>query len=157
MKKGKTFLIVFLALTLAGTQAYAQEKAINQLLDEWHLAAAQADSLAYFSRMADPSVFIGTDSSEVWDKNQFIGFAAPFFAKGKAWDFKATSRHIYIAEPGKKMAWFDEMLDTWMGPCRGSGVVVKEKGKWLVKHYVLSLTIPNDQIRPVMKAAGYEK
>jgi hypothetical protein len=27
--------------------------------------------------------------------------------------------------------------------CRGSGVVVKIDGKWKIKHYVLSMTIPN--------------
>jgi hypothetical protein len=27
--------------------------------------------------------------------------------------------------------------------CRGSGVLVKIDGKWKIKHYVLSMTIPN--------------
>ena len=144
-------LLIFTCFTLP--KLSAQEAAISQLLDQWHLAATNADSMAYFSRMADPSMFIGTDSTEVWDKPTFISYAGPFFAKGKAWDFKLTSRHIYYDKKHKNIAWFDEMLDTWMGPCRGSGVVVKQKGKWLVKHYVLSVTVPNDNIQEVIKAA----
>jgi hypothetical protein len=34
--------------------------------------------------------------------------------------------------------------------CRGSGVLVKIDGKWKIKHYVLSMTIPNKK-RAVIK------
>jgi hypothetical protein len=46
----------------------------------------------------------------------------------------------------KNLAWFDEKLDTWMGICRGSGVVARTKEGWKIKHYVLSVTVPNDKI-----------
>ena len=144
--------IIFVGSFLIINFAHGQKAEVSMLLDDWHLAAANADSLAYFSRITDPSVFVGTDSSEVWDKVQFFNFSAPYFAKGKAWNFKATSRNIYTDKKHKNIAWFDEMLDTWMGPCRGSGVVVKQKGKWLIKHYVLSVTVPNDRIQEVIKA-----
>jgi hypothetical protein len=39
-----------------------------------------------------------------------------------------------------KTAWFDELLNTQMKICRGSGVLVKIDGKWKIKHYVLSMT-----------------
>ena len=45
------------------------------------------------------------------------------------------------------MAWFDELLDTWMQLCRGSGVAVKTPDGWKIAHYVLSLTMPNDTIQ----------
>ena len=36
--------------------------------------------------------------------------------------------------------------------CRGSGVLVDEgNGKWKIKHYVLSMTIPNDNTDEVVK------
>jgi len=35
--------------------------------------------------------------------------------------------------------------------CRGSGVLVLLKGKWKIKHYVLSMTIPNDNSDAVIK------
>jgi hypothetical protein len=41
----------------------------------------------------------------------------------KAWSF-ALERHIYFDKTGKT-AWFDELLNTQMKICRGSGVLVK--------------------------------
>ena len=41
------------------------------LLDQWHAAAAWADSTAYFDALSDDAIFIGTDSSEVWNKPSF--------------------------------------------------------------------------------------
>jgi len=116
-----------------------EKNAINKLIDEWHLAATDADSTLYFDMMTDNSIFIGTDKTEVWTKNQFLSFAAPYFAKGKAWDFKKVNRNVYSSD-FNEIAWFDELIDTWMGPCRGSGVVVKINGKWYIQHYVLSVT-----------------
>lgn len=131
-----------------------EQNAINVMIDDWHLAATHADSAAYFDLMTDNSIFIGTDKTEVWTKNEFLKFASPYFAKGKAWDFKKVSRNIY-SNDFKELAWFDELIDTWMGPCRGSGVVVKIDGQWYVQHYVLSVTVPNDDVQEFLKI--YEK
>ena len=35
--------------------------------------------------------------------------------------------------------------------CRGSGVLVQEKGQWKIKHYVLSMTVPNENTNDVVK------
>ena len=35
--------------------------------------------------------------------------------------------------------------------CRGSGVLEKIKGKWKIKQYVLSMTVPNDVSGEVIK------
>ena len=42
---------------------------------------------------------------------------ALFLNREKVWDFK-PERHIQVDEAGN-LAWFDELLDTWMGTCRG--------------------------------------
>ena len=39
-----------------------------------------------------------------------------------------------------------------MGTCRGSGVLEKTNDSWKIKHYVLSVTIPNDDIQKVIDA-----
>jgi len=36
-----------------------------------------------------------------------------------------------------------------MGICRGSGVLKKVDNTWKIEHYVLSLTIPNENIQEV--------
>jgi hypothetical protein len=38
-----------------------------------------------------------------------------------------------------------------MKGCRGSGVLVKSDGKWQIKHYVLSMTVPNDNTNAVIQ------
>ena len=99
--------------------------------------------------MAAESVFIGTDATENWNKKDFQTYAKPHFDKGKAWSFKAIERNIYFS-PDYKTAWFDELLETQMKICRGSGVLIIENGKWKIKHYVLSMTIPNQISKDVI-------
>ena len=35
--------------------------------------------------------------------------------------------------------------------CRGSGVLVQENQQWKIKHYVLSMTVPNEKTDEVVK------
>ncbi|MBN2236364.1 MAG: nuclear transport factor 2 family protein, partial [Bacteroidales bacterium] len=67
--------------------------------------------------------------------------------RGNAWNFKKKSRNVFLGDYGH-YAWFDETLDTWMGLCRGTGVMEKNtKGQWLIKHYSLTVLVPNDKIK----------
>jgi hypothetical protein len=100
--------------------------------------------------MTEDAVFIGTDATENWNRKDFENFAKPFFEKGKAWSFTSLERHIYF-DSTHKIAWFDELLDTQMKICRGSGVLVKVGNQWKIQHYVLSMTIPNDTSKEVIK------
>jgi hypothetical protein len=147
----KVFLIILFAVF--STSINAQDKAkeqINTTLDTWHKAATEANFVNYFDALTDDSIFIGTDATENWTKPAFQAFAKPYFDKGKAWSFTSLERHIYFSTD-KKMAWFDELLNTQMKICRGSGVLVLIDGKWKIKHYVLSMTIPNDNVDEVVK------
>jgi len=129
----------------------ANEKAIiNQTLENWHQNAAKSKYKEYFEAMDNRFVFMGTDASEHWNKKAFEKFSKPFFDRGKAWNFKPLKRNIYI-DDDLKTAWFDEILDTWMGVCRGSGVLVKKENTWKITQYVLSLTVPNNNIDEVIK------
>lgn len=127
-----------------------EKEQINTVLDTWHLNAAEANFEAYFNAMTNEGVFVGTDAAEVWKIQQFKDFSKPFFDRGKAWSFTAVDRNVYVNTDGK-IAWFDELLDTWMGVCRGSGVLKKNEGVWKIEHYVLSVTVPNDNIQDVVK------
>lgn len=120
-----------------------KKQEISAFLDSWHNAAAEADFKDYFGKMTDDAIYIGTDASENWSLEEFKAFAKPYFARGTAWDFDAVERNIYLSDSGK-MSWFDELLESHMGLIRGSGVLVKENGKWKIRHYVLSFTVPND-------------
>lgn len=150
----KIIFIIILALTVT---AYGQKKSadvekekITKMLDNWHAAAAKADYKNYFDQLTENSIFIGTDATENWNKKEFEAFSKPYFDRGTAWNFKALERNIYLSDD-KKIAWFDELLDTQMKICRGSGVLVKVNGEWKIRHYVLSTTVPNDVIDDVVK------
>jgi len=134
--------------TVSGNKK-ADSTAVSAMLDSFHRAAAVADFDVYFSFFANDAVFAGTDATERWDKKSFMDWAKPFFDRKKAWDFTAVKRHIYFSE-NMETGWFDELLQTQMKICRGSGVVVKENNRWLIKQYILSMTIPNRNTREVV-------
>ena len=127
-----------------GSQTVSK-KEINKVLEEWHSAAAQANFEEYFGLMSGDGIFIGTDATENWENKEFREFAKPYFDKGKAWNFTTLERNIYVSENGET-AWFDELLNTQMGICRGSGVLEKTQNAWKIKHYVLSIAIPNENV-----------
>ena len=147
-------LLIFFILVAAIPAAVAQssedtsKQRISELLNEWHDAAARANFHEYFSKMAEESIFIGTDPTENWAKPDFMEWSKPYFDEGKAWSFSTLERNIFLAEDCR-IAWFDELLDTQMGICRGSGVVAFENGEWKIKHYVLSIEIPNEHVDEV--------
>ncbi|MCG1035404.1 nuclear transport factor 2 family protein [Polaribacter sargassicola] len=148
------FLILFLGFSQHKEKAETQhsiKKQVNIILDNWHKAAAEANFENYFNLMDSVSVFIGTDASENWNKKEFKAYSKPYFDKGKAWSFKALERNIYT-NTDLNFVWFDELLDTQMGTCRGSGVLVKKDNTWKIKHYVLSIAIPNADISKVIEA-----
>ncbi len=148
MKKTTIFFAIILLVlsftTISGQAKSEKEKAeIGVMLDGFNVAAAKADYKTYFGFFADESTFIGTDATEVWDKKAFMVWAKPYFDQKKTWNFTSLKRNIHFSKDGK-IAWFDELLDTQMKICRGSGVLEKISGKWKVKQYVLSMTVPNE-------------
>lgn len=155
MKK-LSFLSLIIVISLSVSSLNAQVKKteqnmqaaknkIGKSLDKWHKAAADANFEDYFGLMTDDAIFIGTDATENWTLPEFKKFSKPYFDAGKAWSFNAIERNIYLKED-IRTAWFDELLDTHMGICRGSGVAKKENGKWKIQHYVLSIAIPNENV-----------
>ena len=147
----RTYRNIYLGMALAtaaGSTCVGQQQlsVIHKLIDDWHGAAANADAVAFFDFIAEDGVYIGTDKHERWTKTEFITFAKPYFDKGKAWNFVARDRDLHVTSDGKN-AWFSELLTTWMGVCRGSGVLAMEDNRWRLKQYHLSVTVPNDLIR----------
>ena len=152
----KNTMVLFLSLFLFASfttnipEQNKEKEKIDWMLNAWHKAAADAKYDAYFEMMTPDAIFIGTDATENWNKTDFKVWAKPFFDSGKTWDFTALERHIYFDETGK-IAWFDELLNTQMKICRGSGVLIKIGSEWKIKQYVLSMTVPNDEVDAVTK------
>lgn len=144
----KNLLSILFVLSSFASQA--QEVEINTMLDNWHKAAAEADFDGYFGPIHEDGRYLGTDATERWTKADFIGFAQPYFDKGKAWNFTATVRKVILAKEGN-YAWFDEVLETWMGPCRGTGILMKTDDGWKIMQYNLAVLVANDDIQSYLK------
>lgn len=144
MKTNSLGLLLLLAASIVSAQNTHPE--INTFIDNWHAAASNANAPVFFDSMADHCVYIGTDASERWTKSEFVSFAKPYFDKGKAWDFKPYERDLHVTSDGK-VAWFSELLTTWMGVCRGSGILIRTEQGWKLEQYHLSVTVPNDIIK----------
>lgn len=133
-----------------------EKKQVIAMLDSFNIAAAKADYKTYFNFYTDDAIFTGTDATERWDKKSFMAYAKPYFDKGHAWDFKSIDRHIYFDKTGST-AWFDELLNTQMKICRGSGVLVKQGNDWKVQQYILSTTVPNDKLDSVIPMKSHQE
>lgn len=114
-------------------------------IDAWHHAAAVADEEAFFGSMDENGVYLGTDTTERWKRDAFKEWAAFAFERESAWDFTARDRNIYFTD-NQQHFWWEEMLDTWMGVCRGSGVAEWKDERWQILHYDLSIMVPNDKV-----------
>jgi hypothetical protein len=128
----------------------SSKKEVDSLLNLWHHHAAVSNLKGYMSLLDSNSTYIGTDATEIWSKSEFYSFCKPYFDKQTTWDFKTIKRNIKFNNDST-VAWFNELLDTKMGICRGSGTLLKTKNKWELQQYVLSATIPNENMNEVEK------
>ena len=132
---------LFLNPAVSGQGTDSLSLQLSRFLDRWHHAAAEADHDAYIGAMTANGVYIGTDATERWTTAEFSTWSKPWFDRKRTWNFRAVDRHIDLASDNLT-AWFDELLDTQMGLCRGSGVLVKQAGAWKIAQYVLSPPFP---------------
>ncbi len=137
------YLLSFVLVALSCNNIETNTASLHNKIDLWHNAAATANYNSYFNFIAEEGIFIGTDISERWNKKEFSEFSKPYFDNGKAWSFTPKERIIRYSKD-KATAWFDEILDTWMGECRATGVLVFQEGNWKLAHYQLSVTIDNE-------------
>ena len=139
----RLLLACLLLLSAFGAQADPTLKQqVNAFVDRWHSDAAHARP-AYFDKIAKDGVYIGTDKSERWRRDEFKTWAKPHFQRKSAWAFKAIRRNVYFSED-KAIIWFDELLDTQMGVCQASGVMRRKGDSFEIVHYQLSMAVPNE-------------
>ena len=136
--------------------SYLDEQTLDVFVDQWHLAAATADSAGYFGALYNGhSIFQGTDGGEYWTAEEFLAWAAPYFRRESAWTFEAFERHWY--RKGNTL-WFNERLDSpHMGKCRGVGVVRATSDGLKIDHYSLSFEVPNEVVGELVPLATPER
>ena len=126
------------------------EDHLEALMNKWHHAAATADEDTFFGMMTPDGVYIGTDATERWTRDELREWSSEYFDRETAWAFKPLSRTFSFSADGNT-AWFDELLDTWMGDCRGSGVLTKTDDGWKIRHYHLAIAVPNEVVQDYLK------
>lgn len=150
IRKLNFFVLIFSLNCLLNFSVMANNL-IEATLNNFHQAAAKADSEKYFDLMADDAVFLGTDATERWSKEEFKTFVLPIFNQGRGWTYYSTQRNISIASSGN-VAFFDELLENHKyGQCRGSGVLWKTPQGWKIAQYNLSIPVPNFIAEDVVK------
>jgi ketosteroid isomerase-like protein len=129
----------------------AERRAIDDVLDSFHAAAARADETALLARFAADGVFLGTDAAERWQGAAFRAYVRERFASGTGWTMTSTRRDVTVRGD---VAWFDEELaHAKYGALRGSGVVARgADGVWRIELYDLSVTVPNERFEAVASA-----
>ncbi len=118
--------------------------AVENVLDNLHLYAAEAKSKKYMALFSEDAVFFGTDINERWPKAEFDTYATKRMATGTGWTYVMTERNVFFSDDGKT-AWFDEILhNKGYGDFRGTGVLKIVDTEWKIAQYNLLLPIPND-------------
>jgi len=155
MKKFFLIFILFIVFSLLLLSSTSDERNqsvrdVNKLLDSFHKAASVADETGYLGCMDDDAVFLGTDGSELWTKNEFALFVKPYFSKGIGWTYIPKDRAVHISQENK-FAWFSEKLfNEKYGELRGTGVLRKNKSGWKIVQYNMVFVIPNSCSKSVV-------
>ena len=127
---------------------------IDMVMNTWHLAAANGSFGAYFNRMCDDAVFLGTDASERWTKAEFMEYAREPFSDGHGWTYHPRDRFVAFSDDGQT-AWIDEVLNhEQYGVLRGTGVLVYDGQEWKIAQYSLTFLVPNEKAKSVVEVIG---
>lgn len=138
------------AIEEAGHRRSRDVDAVHRALDAWHGAAAEGDVDGYFARLAEDAVFLGTDATERWTRDEFLDYTRAVHAKsGGMWAIEPFDRHVVVEGDH---AWIDEGLrhvnySDW----RGTGVLRRDGQDWTIVHYSMTFTIPNGVTRQVQQ------
>lgn len=143
--KNWRLLSLFIGVLGLGILQAQSTDSLDIIMDNWHHAAAVADADAFFGRMAEEGIYIGTDASERWLRDELREWSQAAFEREVAWKFEAFDRNWHFLSPDIVVG--DEKLNTWMGVCRSTMVLKRVNGQWLIYHYQLSVTVPNEQIK----------
>ena len=141
--------LIFLALLFsAAAMADDQDselEAVNDVLDDFHDAAAKGDKQRYLDHITDDGVFLGTDEWERWPKHpDFVDYVGSRFKDGVGWNYKSVERTVRFSASAD-IAWFDEVVFSENnGRFRGTGVLAHQDGSWKVAHYAMSFLVLNE-------------
>ncbi|MBL4673413.1 MAG: nuclear transport factor 2 family protein, partial [Arenicella sp.] len=117
---------------------------INLKMDDFHDAADKGDKTRYLNHFAKDGVFMGTDDWERWPYEAFSKYVNKHFKDGKGWSYTPIKRYTNLNNQ-KTFAWVDEIVESekW-GRFRGTAVLENTEQGWKLKHYSLTVLVPNE-------------
>lgn len=123
---------------------------VDDVLNNWHADASAGRFESYFDAMADDGVFLGTDATERWTKEEFMGYAREPFSDGNGWTYTPSDRFVAFDDDGDT-AWVDELLtNEKYGTLRGTAVLRLVGDDWKIAHYSLTFLVPNEKAADVV-------
>lgn len=124
---------------------------VDHVLNTWHHDASSGRFDAYFDAMTNQAVFLGTDATERWTKEEFMNYAREPFSDGEGWTYHPVQRFVAVDETGDT-AWVDEVLShDRYGTLRGTAVMQHVDGEWKIAHYSLTFLVPNEKAGDVVR------
>lgn len=136
-------MLSFMFFSLFTSSVSASNNEHNEVLDSFHQAASEANFDKYMSLLAQDAIYLGTDSGERWNKNEFSAFVMPYFNQGKGWIYVPIERNVTPTR-ASNIVFFDELLENKnYGRCRGTGLLIKTPQGWKILQYNLSIPVPN--------------
>ena len=121
-----------------------ETQAVIAVLEAHLKAVATKDVTLLRASFAQKAVFIGSDDTEKWSLHEL---ARLLRNSNNGWDMqKCMQRDVQFVLP-EIASFFEVIYHVKYGLFRGSGVVMKNrKGRWVIVHYVLSFSVPNDVV-----------
>ena len=137
-------LFILNVLITMFTYVHDDKQEVNNVLDNLHKYASEANGDEYIKLFNKNAVFHGTDLTERWTIEEFKEYALKRFESGTGWTYEAIERNIFV-NSNNTTAWFDEIIiNEKYGKFRGTGVLSKVNNIWKIDQYNLLLPIPND-------------
>jgi len=126
-------------------------RAVEEVLADFQAAGVEADAERFFGHLAPEAIYLGTDATERHTVEELRARIEPHFAQGTGWTSRLKQANVSVTEDAR-LAWFDARLEREpFGELRASGVLEQRDDVWLIVQYNVSLPIPNEAVRDVVK------
>lgn len=124
---------------------------VHALMTDWHAAAARGERETVLTALADDMIYIGTDARQ----RMTLPMIKSKWGNGNTplWTYRLIGRDVTLSAD-KEMAFFDESLNTEVGPCTATGIARLTPDGWRIVRYHLSIALPEERREDYMKLLG---
>ena len=162
MKKFVVLTVLLLFAGIAFGQTNTSEQAniqaelamINDLMDKMDAEFENGDATTFLSSLIDDALVCGTDPSEFWNKEQYLGMQDPE-SNTNAPDFKyIDDRVVKVAPDGNSAVVVNQFMIGWSPkiPLRNDFHLIKTNAGWKVFFVNIAFIPKNEHIGIINEA-----